>query len=86
MAQERYNAPEREKHWQRIWDEQKTFLTASAQAKPKYYVLEMFPYCRGASMWATSAIMLWAQLAASVRLGRLRPAFASGPDGDRLSS
>jgi leucyl-tRNA synthetase len=47
MAQERYNAPEREKHWQRIWDEQETFLTDAASGKPKYYVLEMFPYPSG---------------------------------------
>ncbi len=47
MAQERYNAPEREKHWQRIWEEQQTFLTGDAGDKPKYYVLEMFPYPSG---------------------------------------
>jgi leucyl-tRNA synthetase len=47
MAQERYNAPEREKHWQRIWEEQQTFLTEEAKGKPKYYVLEMFPYPSG---------------------------------------
>jgi leucyl-tRNA synthetase len=47
MAQERYNAPEREKHWQRIWEEQKTFLTSSGHGKPKYYILEMFPYPSG---------------------------------------
>ncbi len=47
MAQERYNAPEREKHWQQVWEEQKTFLTASGRDKPKYYVLEMFPYPSG---------------------------------------
>ncbi len=47
MAQERYNAPEREKHWQRIWEEQQTFLTGDARDKPKYYVLEMFPYPSG---------------------------------------
>ncbi|MGO9174506.1 MAG: leucine--tRNA ligase [Rhodomicrobium sp.] len=47
MATERYNAPEREKHWQRIWEEQKTFLTSSGHTKPKYYVLEMFPYPSG---------------------------------------
>ncbi len=47
MAQERYNAPEREKHWQRIWEEQQTFLTDTAAGKPKYYVLEMFPYPSG---------------------------------------
>ena len=47
MAQERYNAPEREKHWQTIWEEQQTFLTQDAKGKPKYYVLEMFPYPSG---------------------------------------
>ncbi len=47
MATERYNAPEREKHWQTIWEEQKTFLTSPAHDKPKYYVLEMFPYPSG---------------------------------------
>ena len=47
MAVERYNAPEREKHWQRIWEEQQTFLTSTDHDKPKYYVLEMFPYPSG---------------------------------------
>ena len=47
MAQERYNAPEREKHWQTTWEEQQTFLTQDAKGKPKYYVLEMFPYPSG---------------------------------------
>ena len=47
MATERYNAPEREKHWQTIWEEQKTFVTSPAHEKPKYYVLEMFPYPSG---------------------------------------
>ncbi|WKW50020.1 leucine--tRNA ligase [Rhodomicrobium lacus] len=47
MAQERYNAPEREKHWQRIWEEQQTFLTSTDRSRPKYYVLEMFPYPSG---------------------------------------
>ena len=47
MAVERYNAPEREKHWQRIWEEQQTFLTSTDRDKPKYYVLEMFPYPSG---------------------------------------
>ena len=47
MALERYNAPEREKHWQKIWEEQETFLTSPDRKKPKYYVLEMFPYPSG---------------------------------------
>jgi leucyl-tRNA synthetase len=47
MIPERYNAPEREQHWQGVWDKQKTFLTAQKPGKPKYYVLEMFPYPSG---------------------------------------
>ncbi|MGA7328827.1 MAG: leucine--tRNA ligase [Rhodomicrobium sp.] len=47
MAIERYNAPEREKHWQKIWEEEKTFVTSADPEKPKYYVLEMFPYPSG---------------------------------------
>jgi leucyl-tRNA synthetase len=47
MAVERYNAPERERYWQRVWDEQNTFVTAADATKPKYYMLEMFPYPSG---------------------------------------
>ncbi len=47
MANERYNAPVREKHWQKVWKDQKTFKTANEDARPKYYVLEMFPYPSG---------------------------------------
>ena len=46
-GRERYNAPERERHWQRVWDERKTFLTPNVSPKPKCYVLEMFPYPSG---------------------------------------
>ncbi len=47
MANERYNAPVREKHWQKVWNDQETFKTANEDARPKYYVLEMFPYPSG---------------------------------------
>jgi len=47
MATERYNAPEREKHWQKVWDERETFRTATDTSRPKCYVLEMFPYPSG---------------------------------------
>ena len=47
MATERYNAPVREKHWQKIWQEAKTFSTSDDSDRPKYYVLEMFPYPSG---------------------------------------
>ncbi len=47
MATERYNAPDRERHWQQVWREQKIFEARRDPAKPKYYVLEMFPYPSG---------------------------------------
>ncbi len=47
MATERYNAPEREKHWQKIWADADIFAAANDYAKPKCYVLEMFPYPSG---------------------------------------
>ncbi len=47
MAIERYNAAEAEARWQRVWDERGIFATPNEHAKPKYYVLEMFPYPSG---------------------------------------
>ncbi len=47
MAVERYNAPEREKHWQKVWEDKGTFITSTDMSKPKCYVLEMFPYPSG---------------------------------------
>ena len=48
MTIERYNAREAEPHWQRIWDERGIFRTGNQPGdKPKYYVLEMFPYPSG---------------------------------------
>src|SRR6187399_2471851 len=47
MTQERYNAKESEPKWQKIWDEQQLFQTSNDDPRPKYYVLEMFPYPSG---------------------------------------
>jgi leucyl-tRNA synthetase len=47
MAAERYNAPAREKHWQKIWDERQIFRASNKDKRPKCYVLEMFPYPSG---------------------------------------
>ncbi len=33
-----------EPKWQKFWDEHQTFKTESRSTKPKYYVLDMFPY------------------------------------------
>ena len=47
MPIERYNAAEAEARWQRVWDERGIFATPNDHARPKYYVLEMFPYPSG---------------------------------------
>ncbi len=33
--------------WQAYWDEKQTFLTPTDRTRPKYYVLDMFPYPSG---------------------------------------
>ncbi len=43
----RYNAKENEIKWQAVWSGRKTFEVAADPGKPKYYVLEMFPYPSG---------------------------------------
>lgn len=43
----RYNAKATEAKWQKAWLEASTFKTDNASDKPKYYVLEMFPYPSG---------------------------------------
>jgi leucyl-tRNA synthetase len=45
--EERYHPNIIEAKWQRIWEESQTFRVAENGAKPKYYVLEMFPYPSG---------------------------------------
>ena len=45
MAQ--YNANSIEKKWQKTWEKAKVFQTKTDTSKPKYYVLEMFPYPSG---------------------------------------
>jgi leucyl-tRNA synthetase len=47
MAVERYNHRTAEAHWQERWEEQRCFEPAADQGRPKYYVLEMFPYPSG---------------------------------------
>ena len=47
MASERYNAPENEAKWQKIWQDRAIFATKLDDDRPKYYVLEMFPYPSG---------------------------------------
>ncbi|HEY8383909.1 MAG TPA: leucine--tRNA ligase [Microvirga sp.] len=47
MRPERYNAKEAEPKWQKVWTERNLFRTDNADPRPKYYVLEMFPYPSG---------------------------------------
>lgn len=47
MANERYNAAEREKHWQSVWEKGEIFRASEDPSRPKSYVLEMFPYPSG---------------------------------------
>ncbi|MCC6837296.1 MAG: leucine--tRNA ligase [Bacteroidia bacterium] len=45
-----YNFREVEKKWQEYWATNKTFKAENQSAKPKYYVLDMFPYPSGAGL------------------------------------
>jgi leucyl-tRNA synthetase len=47
MTTERYNAREAEARWQKVWDERGIFATRNDDPRPRYYVLEMFPYPSG---------------------------------------
>ncbi len=39
-----------EKKWQKFWEENQTYKTSDATDKPKFYVLDMFPYPSGAGL------------------------------------
>lgn len=45
-----YNHRETEKYWQQFWDDHDTYKPDVQTAKPKYYVLDMFPYPSGAGL------------------------------------
>jgi leucyl-tRNA synthetase len=45
-----YNFRETEKKWQKFWAENKIYKTSINSDKPKYYVLDMFPYPSGAGL------------------------------------
>lgn len=45
-----YNYNEIEKKWRSYWAENKTFKVEIDHAKPKFYVLDMFPYPSGAGL------------------------------------
>ncbi|MBA6156916.1 leucine--tRNA ligase [Tenacibaculum sp. S7007] len=45
-----YNHQEIEKRWQQFWADNQTFKASNESEKPKYYVLDMFPYPSGAGL------------------------------------
>ncbi|MEP5255801.1 MAG: leucine--tRNA ligase [Winogradskyella arenosi] len=45
-----YNFNDIEKKWQNYWATQQTFKASNQSDKPKYYVLDMFPYPSGAGL------------------------------------
>ena len=45
-----YNFRSIEQKWRKRWAEQKTFKAEAQSEKPKYYVLDMFPYPSGAGL------------------------------------
>ncbi len=47
MSSDRYNPRDAEPRWQAEWEKQHLFQADENDPKPKYYVLEMFPYPSG---------------------------------------
>ena len=45
-----YNFREIEKKWQKYWIDHNTYKVSEDKSKPKYYVLDMFPYPSGAGL------------------------------------
>ncbi len=47
MTSERFDPASADPRWQRVWDEAQSFKADDTSAKPRSYVLEMFPYPSG---------------------------------------
>jgi len=47
---DKYDHKKVEKKWQKIWEETQVFKAKIDSAKPKYYILDMFPYPSGAGL------------------------------------
>ena len=47
MIKEKYEPHEIEARWQKYWEDHKVYKVNNSDPRPKYYVLEMFPYPSG---------------------------------------
>jgi len=47
---QKYDHARIEKKWQAIWEERRIFETEADLKKPKFYILDMFPYPSGAGL------------------------------------
>ncbi|MEL6675363.1 MAG: leucine--tRNA ligase [Bacteroidota bacterium] len=45
-----YDFQQIEKKWQQYWKEHRTFVAEKRSSKPKYYIMDMFPYPSGAGL------------------------------------
>jgi len=45
-----YNFADIEKRWQKYWEKNKTFSVKEDHSRPKYYVLDMYPYPSGSGL------------------------------------
>jgi leucyl-tRNA synthetase len=52
ISHQEYPFSEIEKRWQAFWEEMSTFRAPDQSDKPKYYLLDMFPYPSGAGLHA----------------------------------
>lgn len=50
MEKPRYDHRQIEKKWQKIWEDTQVFKAEVDPSRPKYYVLDMFPYPSGAGL------------------------------------
>jgi leucyl-tRNA synthetase len=50
LEKPKYDHKKTEEKWQRIWEKDQVFKVEVDRSKPKYYVLDMFPYPSGAGL------------------------------------
>jgi leucyl-tRNA synthetase len=50
MEKPKYDHKKIEKKWQKYWEDNKTFKVKIDKTKPKFYILDMFPYPSGAGL------------------------------------